>query len=321
MTERTQSQRSSQQTPSSMPADFRSLLIPIDLSPGSERVVERVALLPLAPNARLTLLHVVPKRLPREASGRVEADARKALSAAAESLGRRLPKGAVIEQAVKAGAPAAEIARSAKAVRAELIVMGRGGGRALRDIFLGSTAERVIRQGQLPVLVVRLPARAPYRRPLLALDVDEAAHHVLRLALRLIPPPRPRMSLVHAYDAPFDAMVYPSLSPERAEEYRRYYRQKAQHGIAGLLASAMAEAKATSRDDRVSWKNYIRHGSPRTVVQKTVEKAHADLLVLGTHGYAGVAHAFLGTVAGDVLRDVSCDVLVVPPRRPAARKT
>jgi nucleotide-binding universal stress UspA family protein len=39
------------------------------------------------------------------------------------------------------------------------------------------------------------------------------------------------------------------------------------------------------------------------------------LLVLGTRGYTGVAHILFGTVAGDVLRAVACDVLVVPPTR------
>jgi hypothetical protein len=32
-----------------------------------------------------------------------------------------------------------------------------------------------------------------------------------------------------------------------------------------------------------------------------------------------MSHAFLGTVAGDVLRQVACDVLIVPPRRKAIR--
>ena len=54
----------------------------------------------------------------------------------------------------------------------------------------------------------------------------------------------------------------------------------------------------------------------REEAKKAVEKADTDLLVLGTRGFTGVAHLFLGTVAGDVLRDVACDVLVVPPRAP-----
>ena len=64
---------------------FRSLLVPLDLSPASARVVRRAGLLPLAPGAKLTLLHVVPRALPRAARLRAEADARKALSELAKT--------------------------------------------------------------------------------------------------------------------------------------------------------------------------------------------------------------------------------------------
>lgn len=43
---------------------FRSLLVPVDLTAISDRVLGRVALLPLADGTRVTLLHVVPKNLP-----------------------------------------------------------------------------------------------------------------------------------------------------------------------------------------------------------------------------------------------------------------
>lgn len=298
---------------------FRSLLIPLDLAPDSARVTDRAAVLPLAEDARLTLLHVISNRLPRDVRARAGADARKALAAAARSMRPKLRRSVTLEQVVAVGTPPAEIAKHATAIAADLVVMSRGGGRGLRDLFLGSTAERVIRQGQRPVLVVRLPVRGPYRRPLLALDLDEAAPHVLALALRLIPPPRPRIALVHAYEAPFHGVVYPSLSPEQARRYRQHHRQKALATLDGLLATASVHSNHGPAVDQVSWKSYVHAGSPRTIIPKTVAKARADVLALGTHGYAGVAHAFLGTVAGDVLRRVPCDVLVVPPRRIASR--
>lgn len=137
----------------------RAVLIPVDLLPNSERVVARTALLPLAGNARITLLHVVPKLLPRQTRQRLEGDARKALDALGAKLERALPGNIRLKTVVKAGIPAAEIARHAKSAKAELVVMGRVGRRALRELFMGSTAERVIRQARLPVLVVRLGAR------------------------------------------------------------------------------------------------------------------------------------------------------------------
>lgn len=303
-----------------MPRTFHSLLIPVDLSPASDRVVGRVALLPLAEEALLTLLHVVPKSLPPRAQRRAEADARRALVAEATNLAKSLPKGVNIEPIVRVGTPAVEIAKCAGTLKVELIVMGRGGGRALRDVFLGSTAERVIRRGQLPVLVVRLPPRGPYRRPKLALDIDQAARSILELLLRVIPPPRPSVEVIHAYEILFHGMIYPSLSEDDAEEYRKAYRDKALREIGKLLATSLAQAKVAPVD-APSWRTHVRHGSPRAVIEKAVKKGETDLLVLGTRGHSGVAHAFLGTVAGDVLREVACDVLVVPPRRDASETT
>ena len=49
------------------------------------------------------------------------------------------------------------------------------------------------------------------------------------------------------------------------------------------------------------------------MVEKAVKKADTDLLLLGTHGYSGMAYVLLGTVAGDMLRAAKCDVLIVPP--------
>ncbi|HVG56931.1 MAG TPA: universal stress protein [Hyalangium sp.] len=299
---------------------FRSLLIPVDLSAAMEKVLERAALLPLARNAQLTLLHVVPRLLLREARLRAESDAREALELAARKLAPKLPESAKAVPLVVAGVAAAEIARHARLHKAELIVMGRGGGRALRELFLGSTAERVIRRGRLPVLTVRLRPRGTYRRPLLALDTDQAAREVLAMALRVFPPPCPRIELVHAYDAPYHGLIYPSLSPEQGQEYRKYYRQKALHDIARTIATTLTEVKAPPSDG-LSWKSHIQHGSPRTIIPEAVAKLRTDLLMLGTHGRAGIAHALLGTVAGDVLRDVPCDVLVVPPRSPSTSKS
>jgi nucleotide-binding universal stress UspA family protein len=300
------------------PQAFRSLLVPIDLSPLSDRVAERAALLPLGESARITLLHVVPETLPRIDRRRAMADAKRVLGAEVEGLARTLPRSVAIQPLVKAGAVAPSIAGCARAVKADLIVMGRGDGRALRDVFLGSTSERVIRQAQLPVLAVRLRARAPYRRPALALDFDDTAPEAIAMLLRLIPRSRARVEIIHAYHDPYSARSYSGLSEEDAEEYRDHQRRKALREITRLLGAALLRAKVP-RDDTPSWRTHVHHGAPRTLIEKTVRKANTDLLVLGTHGYSGMAHVLLGTVAGDVLRGVACDVLVVPPRAKPAR--
>jgi K+-sensing histidine kinase KdpD len=133
-------------------------------------------------------LHVVPGDLPWSVERSAERDAKKALASEARHLAQSLPRTVSGEAVVKAGAAATEIAARAQAVKAELIVMGRRGGRPVRDALLGSTAERVVRRSELPVLVVRLPARDAYRKPALALDLDAAVDDIVGLLLRILTP-------------------------------------------------------------------------------------------------------------------------------------
>jgi nucleotide-binding universal stress UspA family protein len=247
-----------------------------------------------------------------------ERDARKVLNEEAKVLKAKLSKTATVDAIVTVGAPASEIAKCAASTRAELIVMGRGGGRTIRDIFLGSTAERVIRRAQRPVLAVWLRPRAAYRRPALALAVDDAADAAVAALLRLIPPPRGRLAVIHAYDVPYYGLIHGGVSEDAMEHLHDEFRQDGIREVAKVLLTAFTRAKIAPRD-APSWTAHVRYGSPRTVILREVRKMDTDVLVLGTRGHTGAAYAFLGSVAGDLLRDVACDALVVPPRRNRSR--
>ena len=56
-------------------------------------------------------------------------------------------------------------------------------------------------------------------------------------------------------------------------------------------------------------------GFPPGEIVKHAKKTGADLIVLGTHGRTGIAHAVLGSVAERVVQRASCPVLVVPYAR------
>lgn len=286
-----------------------SLLIAVDLSPGSAWLLQRAARLSLAAHGRVTLLHVVPRLLSGEARARAEEDARALLDEQAAELSRAVPAAAV-RPLVTVGSAAAAI--SAHAPDAQLIAMGRGGHGVLRDMVLGATAERVLRRSKVPVLVVRRPPEGDYGRPLLALDVGQPLDELLDVLLRVLPASPPPLAWVHAYEAPFEGFVYPSLTREQAREYREHYRKRAVREITSQVRNATQEPSVASR--ALSFGGRVLHGPPREVVPAEVARARADLLVLGTHAYSPVARAFVGTIAGDLLREVPCDALVVPPR-------
>lgn len=52
-------------------------------------------------------------------------------------------------------------------------------------------------------------------------------------------------------------------------------------------------------------------GHPSTEIVDYAKGAHAEMIIMTTHGYRGVKHVLLGSTAEDVLRRASCPVLTV----------
>jgi nucleotide-binding universal stress UspA family protein len=304
--------RLSRNRPVPGPSRFRSVLVAIDLTPNSDRVLGRLPLLPLADDARIGFLHVVPGSLTPGERRRAERDAIREVAEEIRHCRHPLPRTLQIQTLVKVGATAKTISACASAMKAELVVMGRGGKTFLRDEFIGSTAERVIRQAKIPVLVVKLPPRARYSRPALAIATDKAAPRAVDVMLRMLPPPRPGVLVIHAFDSPYHSYIYPSLSEDDVQERMEELQLSAGGEIRTLLRKALSNA-GVPKEDAPRWMEHFRFGSPRLLVERAVKKRGVDLLVLGTRGYSSASTLFLGTVAGDLLRRARCDVLVVPP--------
>lgn len=291
-------------------ARLRSLLILLDLTPLSDRILLRVSQLPLAHDALVTLLHVVADPPPHPYRADAERYARQALAEEARALAKSLPRSVRIDPVVKAGAVVQEAVAFARTRGAELIVVGRGDRRAALDFFLGSTAERLARRAKTPALVVRAPARRAYQRPALALDLGHPAQNVVSLTLRVLGPSHPCVPVIHAFMPPCAYLSPFSLLHERVARQR-----DASDKLSALLAASLEDARIAP-GHAPAWKLLVRYGSARRVVAKLAEQLQTDLLALGTRSYTGVTRALLGTVAGELLRDVKCDVLLVPNTSP-----
>jgi nucleotide-binding universal stress UspA family protein len=139
---------------------FRKVLCPVDFSPSTEMTIEMARQIAEANKGTVILLHVVP--MPIEAVGQplmveplvgAEDDARRRLNRiAGESLTHSY------EILIVTGDPAASIIEEAKEQAADLIVMATHGRTGLSHFFLGSVAERVVRESSVPVMTVRAPS-------------------------------------------------------------------------------------------------------------------------------------------------------------------
>lgn len=58
---------------------------------------------------------------------------------------------------IPTGIPHQEILKTAKVINADMIIMGTHGYNMLKDSLIGGTARRIVKDSQIPVLVIRLP--------------------------------------------------------------------------------------------------------------------------------------------------------------------
>ena len=132
---------------------MKNLLAASDLTALSDRAIERAVRIAAQFDARLTVVHIVDEALPDELRSHLGADAAKVM--------RDQLAGAMSGQSVQTdvkiveGEAFAQIIGAARAVAADTIVLGMHRKQGVKELFVGTTVERVLRHSDRPVLVVK----------------------------------------------------------------------------------------------------------------------------------------------------------------------
>lgn len=140
---------------------IRRIVCPTDFSATAARAVAYAAEMARTFDADLVLLHVVPEltyplrsfgmasafpHLQEELHKRADEELQKAKNGLA---------GTKVTTLLRDGEAHAQVLECAKETGADLIVIGTHGHTGLKHAFLGSTAEKVVRLSECPVLTVR----------------------------------------------------------------------------------------------------------------------------------------------------------------------
>ena len=212
-----------------------------------------------------------------------------------------MENGPGVSAEVRVGRAHVDILEMREKIGAEMIVLGVHREDAFKDLFRGTTAERVIRASSVPVLLVKDCAGA-YRRIMVGVDFSIYSRRAVEFAIKFVPDGE--FHLVHAYDVPFSGFLYGRETQEQvSKQHEIQFHKMIDDEMAAFLSGFAPE---TPKLERV-----MKQGSAREVIHQQVGQIKPDLLVIGTHGRTGVAHALLGSVAEDLLSDPPCDVLAV----------
>ncbi len=140
---------------------IKSVLVPIDFSNRSKKALRHAIAFGEQFGAKLTLFNVVePPIYPLDGEFMAampptsyfkELSQKKLISLAKQ----RLPPTISCQVLVSSGQPFREIVEAAHKLSCDLIIITTHGYTGLKHVFMGSTAERIVRHAGCPVLVVR----------------------------------------------------------------------------------------------------------------------------------------------------------------------
>lgn len=280
------------------------ILVATDFSTRSDRALRRATLLARQASAEIVLVNVVDSDQPVRLRQAEEREAAALLSEIANTV--HSADGVPCEFRLAVGEPFEAIVDVADEVGADLVIMGPHRRQALRDIFIGTTVERTIRQSRLPVIMANAVPAGSYQHVLIATDFSDCSALAVRAARKLGLLENAMTTVLHAFDTPMQsALLRASVTMEQLKTYIAEECERAE----GELQQFLQKVEFEPVHRKVQLIDLVAAETIRTYARSH----RMDLIVLGTQGRTGPAKFLLGSVAEDVLRYSEVDVLVVPP--------
>lgn len=284
----------------------KRIICAVDLTPESAPALLRAASLARQTGARLLMLHVIDSRqadrVARMQSNRAYVQL---LSEADRLFGSSAD---LIDVAVRRGKVRDIIAASASEWDADLIVVAAP-KHSRGSAIPGTTAERLVRTARRSVLVVHGTMESHYRKVVVASDLSAAALPMVRTAVRLAALERASATMVHAIPSPYNGMMKSAGLDETAiAEFEHSHLDRARRQLLSVGRDAGLPPQTRA---------IVSGAPPATAILDVLEHERPDLLAIGASRWFLLKRLLVGSVADRLLREASCDVLVIP-NRPAA---
>ncbi|MBK1726240.1 universal stress protein [Halorhodospira neutriphila] len=296
---------------------MQRILLATDLSPQADGAARRAIDLSRRLGAELRAIHVLEADLDEQtishlfrtgAGATREETTAKLVRASEEQVAEQLARAAdgaeppSYSVASPFGRGHAEIAAEAEAWRADAVVVGARGHHALRDLFLGTTAEALTHEMDRPVLVVKAPPQGGYRRAVVPVDFSERSRQAVEHAAQLAPDAE--LELLHVFNtAPLEWVYRANLHESQLQGAIESGRQEGEQRLAELAEGLEKPLQRTLHC-------HVATGYPSRVITERARERGADLICLGTRGHSHWRGTVAGSVARRVLQQAECDVAV-----------
>jgi nucleotide-binding universal stress UspA family protein len=264
---------------------MKKILIPYDFSEQATSALRFALDVEKESECELHLLHVLQMPVLQESAllpiATVEEDlihyARKQAELRFEKIEKKYFKNAHLKTRVRFGSTADTILEYLTANKIDLVVMGTKGASGIREVFVGSNTEKVVRSSGVPVLAVK--EFIPYQRIkniVFPNTLDGDSHQDLIMKVK---------SLQNSFNATLHIVWINTPSnfqkdndtKERLEYFAQRYMLK---------------------DYTV---NIFNDVDEEAGIINFTHAIGADMIALGTHGRKGLSHVIAGSIAEDLV--------------------
>ncbi len=294
------------------------VLVAIDLKEPSAYALDQGVALAKRTGAEVVVVHVIPDVVrvralfPQLDSGdaidAMDLESRIREAALGWLSGRGVDP-ASVKLRIESGDAFVRILDLATSIKASVIVIGSTSRPEDQIIPLGSTAERVVRQAEIPVLIAR---PSPEGGPVIAAtDLSEASEPALIAGELEAKARKAALSALVVVDADTELQALSVIAP-----YSKRASEALLEGFDRLVAAA--DVKLTELLTRlgIEARRDVRTGVAATLIGRHARQTGASLVVVATQGSTGFTRVLVGSVAETVTRSSPCSVLVVRGTKP-----
>lgn len=181
------------------------------------------------------------------------------------------------------GGPAAMIAGYIKEKQIQLVVMGTKGASGLKELLIGSTAEKVVRSATCPVITVRVEVSPRAIRNIVVPNSLEPDQELLVTKLKQLQDMLKATLHIVWINTPAN-FTPDNITTVRLKDFARRY----------MLTNYTL--------------NVYNDIEEKTGVINFAKYKEADMIAMGTHGRKGISHLLTGSIAEDVVNHVQIPI-------------
>ena len=266
---------------------MKTIIVPIDFSEYSEYALNAAAILAKKHKADILVLHMLElSTMHAYGEETQKAHMEKALfyvelaeKKFVEFLKKDYLEGITVTTIIRHFKVFSELGEVAEENNADLIVMGSKGSSGLSEFFIGSNTEKVVRNSEIPVLVIKSkPVNWDVKKVVFATDFSEEATPSFLTATKLLDSLGAEVQLLYV-NVPGDGFK----STDEMEWAADNFLQQAEGNL-----------------DRINDVHYIADKNAEKGILKYAHKVNADMVAITTHGRTGLARFFEGSISEDL---------------------